>query len=216
LLGGGEPSDLTMEVRQLAAESRVGMLERRRWSGFLGERRWRGRGRPRRRDRGRGGNRGGDGARRCGGCAGHAFGPLEAPRALPADAARPAGGREEVPAVLLAGDRDDRAGLDPADERAVLAGLLPEAALLGDRRGFGVERQDERDGGEERSSCSLVMPTRPRRALPPYALHHRRAVPEEKIVGGTGFEPATPASRTQCSSQAELHPAVSCENGPGN
>src|SRR5581483_4009823 len=27
-----------------------------------------------------------------------------------------------------------------------------------------------------------------------------------KLVGVTGFEPATPASRTQCSSQAELHP----------
>src|SRR5215469_9608405 len=27
-----------------------------------------------------------------------------------------------------------------------------------------------------------------------------------KMVGVTGFEPATPASRTQCSSQAELHP----------
>src|SRR5215472_13517292 len=26
------------------------------------------------------------------------------------------------------------------------------------------------------------------------------------MVGVTGFEPATPASRTQCSSQAELHP----------
>src|SRR5262245_29703860 len=29
------------------------------------------------------------------------------------------------------------------------------------------------------------------------------------MVGVTGFEPATPASRTQCSSQAELHP-VQC------
>jgi hypothetical protein len=28
------------------------------------------------------------------------------------------------------------------------------------------------------------------------------------MVGVTGFEPATPASRTQCSSQAELHPVV--------
>src|SRR5262245_28423215 len=27
-----------------------------------------------------------------------------------------------------------------------------------------------------------------------------------EMVGVTGFEPATPASRTQCSSQAELHP----------
>src|SRR5271167_4514790 len=27
-----------------------------------------------------------------------------------------------------------------------------------------------------------------------------------KVVGVTGFEPATPASRTQCSGQAELHP----------
>jgi hypothetical protein len=26
------------------------------------------------------------------------------------------------------------------------------------------------------------------------------------MVGVTGFEPATPASRTQCSGQAELHP----------
>lgn len=25
-------------------------------------------------------------------------------------------------------------------------------------------------------------------------------------IGVTGFEPATPASRTQCSGQAELHP----------
>src|SRR5580698_5012339 len=32
-------------------------------------------------------------------------------------------------------------------------------------------------------------------------------------IGVTGFEPATPASRTQCSGQAELHPELR-ENGP--
>src|SRR5262249_14414320 len=41
--------------------------------------------------------------------------------------------------------------------------------------------------------------------------HHEREIEQRwslgsKLVGGTGFEPATPASRTQCSSQAELHP----------
>jgi hypothetical protein len=43
-----------------------------------------------------------------------------------------------------------------------------------------------------------------------------------RMVGVTGFEPATPASRTQCSSQAELHPVPlsdslpKTEPGPGN
>src|SRR5260370_41827205 len=32
--------------------------------------------------------------------------------------------------------------------------------------------------------------------------------------GVTGFEPATPASRTQCSSQAELHPVPVASIGP--
>jgi hypothetical protein len=33
-----------------------------------------------------------------------------------------------------------------------------------------------------------------------------RAPTRAGMVGVTGFEPATPASRTQCSGQAELHP----------
>src|SRR5262245_27210902 len=33
-------------------------------------------------------------------------------------------------------------------------------------------------------------------------------------IGVTGFEPATPASRTQCSSQAELHPGGKFEERP--
>ena len=33
-----------------------------------------------------------------------------------------------------------------------------------------------------------------------------RMLTERKMVGMTGFEPAAPASRTQCSSQAEPHP----------